>query len=197
VHIDTQFLTTLPKREFAAGVAEIIKMAVMFDAEFFAWLENADLNDENSLAHAIKRAVELKARVVAQDEKEKGLRAVLNYGHTFGHVIENETGYSTFLHGEAVGIGMVMANTMALGQGCMDENEAQRVKRLLQKYDIPVTYAIKDTQKFYERFFYDKKSLDSTLTFILPNHIGAHRIVKDPAKAEVMRTLEPFAKETH
>jgi len=94
VYIDTHFLSTLPKREFAAGVAEIVKMAVVFDKEFFEWLEKADLSDEEQLKEAIKKSVELKARIVALDEREGGVRASLNYGHTFGHVIENETGYT-------------------------------------------------------------------------------------------------------
>ena len=93
VYIDPYFLTTLPKREFGAGVAEIVKMAVTFNKEFFKFLENNDLNDKSVLEDAIKQAVQTKADVVAQDEKEHGLRAALNYGHTFGHVIENETMY--------------------------------------------------------------------------------------------------------
>ncbi|MGM0534083.1 MAG: 3-dehydroquinate synthase [Campylobacterota bacterium] len=195
VHIDTQFLTTLPKREFSAGVAEIIKMAVMFDNDFFAWLETADLNDENSLRHAIRRAVELKAQVVANDEKEKGVRAVLNYGHTFGHVIENETGYSTYLHGEAVGIGMVMANALACRLDMFSTDQSRRITDLLQQYGIPTTYSIKDTNRFYQRFFYDKKSQDTSLKFILPKAIGDHAIVQNPPKKTVMRMLEDFSKE--
>ena len=93
VYIDPSFLETLPKREFSAGVAEIIKMAVCFDEEFFVWLEEHNLNDEQNIQVAIQKSVQTKAWVVSQDEKEKGLRAALNYGHTFGHVIENETMY--------------------------------------------------------------------------------------------------------
>ena len=196
VHIDTQFLTTLPQREFGAGVAEVIKMAVMFDAAFFTWLQKADLTKEADLQHAIKRAVELKARVVAQDEKEKGLRAVLNYGHTFGHVIENETNYSTYLHGEAVGMGMVIANTLAIALGIFTQKEADEVTQLLQKYDIPTHYTINDAQKFYERFFYDKKSQNSSLKFILPQKIGSHRIIQDPNRKRVLDVLEQFGKES-
>jgi 3-dehydroquinate synthase len=113
VYIDTHFLSTLPQREFSAGMAEVIKMAVMFDKEYFENLENESLN----LEEIIKRSVELKAWVVNQDEKEKGIRSVLNYGHTFGHVIENLTNYKTYLHGEAVAIGMVMANELSIELG--------------------------------------------------------------------------------
>ena len=119
VHIDPFFLSTLPKREKGAGIAEIVKMAVTFNKEFFEWLEDNDLNDEENVKIAIAKSVETKAWVVSQDEKEKGIRAALNYGHTFGHVIENETNYDTYLHGEAVGIGMVMANTLAVRLGMM------------------------------------------------------------------------------
>ncbi len=100
-------------------------------------------------------------------KKEKGIRAALNYGHTFGHVIENETNYDTFLHGEAVGIGMVMANALAVRIGNMSEEDALRVKNLLEKYDIPTDYKIKDVEDFYQHFFLDKKSLDDKIKFIL------------------------------
>ncbi|HHD80854.1 MAG TPA: 3-dehydroquinate synthase, partial [Campylobacterales bacterium] len=123
VYIDTDFLDTLPKREFSAGMAELIKMSVMFDAEFFKFLETNDLCTKDSLSKAIARSVELKAWVVNQDEKEAGIRAVLNYGHTFGHVIENETEYKTYLHGEAVAIGMVMANVLANILGLITQDD--------------------------------------------------------------------------
>jgi len=99
VFIDPHFLSTLPKREFAAGVAEIVKMAVTFNKDFFSFLEKADLYDKTVLQEAIKQAVETKADVVTKDEKEQGIRAALNYGHTFAHVIENETNYYTYVHG--------------------------------------------------------------------------------------------------
>lgn len=195
VYADPYFLTTLPKREFAAGVAEIIKMAVTFDADFFAWLEDADLTNRDVLAEAVAKSVRTKAKVVAQDEKERGLRAALNYGHTFGHVIENETNYTTYLHGETVAIGMVMANRLAVRLGMMDKAEAERVERLLKKYDLPVSYAIDDAEKFYETFFLDKKSGDSTITFIIPEHIGGVAITDAVSKADVMAVLNEFGGE--
>lgn len=193
VYADPYFLTTLPKREFAAGVAEIVKMAVTFDAGFFAWLETADLNDPAQLSEAVARSVRTKAAVVAQDEKERGLRAALNYGHTFGHVIENETKYTAFLHGETVAIGMVMANRLAVRLGLMDAEEVERVVALLRRYDLPVTYAIRDTEAFYNAFFLDKKSGDTRITFILPHHLGGVEITDDIAKADVMAVLETYS----
>jgi len=192
VEIDPFFLTTLPRREFSAGVAEIVKMAVTFNKDFFIWLEENDLEDKENIKIAIKKSVETKAWVVSQDEKEKGLRAALNYGHTFGHVIENETNYDTYLHGEAVGIGMVMANTLAVKLGNMSEDEANRVKTLLEKYDIPTTYNIKNVEDFYGHFFLDKKSTDDKIKFILPKSIGACEITDKISKDDVIEVLKGF-----
>lgn len=192
VYIDPYFLKTLPKREFGAGVAEIVKMAVTFNKDFFEFLEKTDLNDTKNLQEAIKQAVETKASVVAKDEKERGLRAALNYGHTFGHVIENETQYKQYLHGEAVAMGMVMANQTAVALGLMSESEAQRVKNLLQKYDLPVDYRIMDENSFYETFYLDKKSSDASVTFIIPKHIGGVEITDAIDKEIVLNVLKTF-----
>ncbi len=192
VYIDPFFLTTLPSREFAAGVAEIVKMAVTFNKEFFEFLESADLNDSTVLQEVIKQAVQTKADVVAQDEKEHGIRAALNYGHTFGHVIENETKYKKYLHGEAVAIGMIMANETALKMNLMSANDATRVKLLLEKYNLPTSYNIEDSQKFYETFFLDKKSSDSSITFIIPIGIGDVKITDAVEKELVISVLESF-----
>ena len=192
VYIDPYFLSTLPKREFGAGVAEIVKMAVTFNSEFFTWLENHKLDDEN-LNTAIAKSVETKAWVVSQDEKEKGLRAALNYGHTFGHVIENETNYTTYLHGEAVGIGMVMANNLAVKLGMMEESQANRIKSLLEQYDIPTDYKINDVESFYDKFFLDKTSLDDNSKFILPIGIGECSITDEISKEDVIDVLKGFA----
>jgi 3-dehydroquinate synthase len=194
VYIDPYFLTTLPKREFGAGVAEIVKMAVTFNKEFFEFLEVADLSNAQLLQDAIKQAVQTKANVVSQDEKEQGLRAALNYGHTFGHVIENETQYKKYLHGEAVAIGMVMANEMAIKMNLMSQKEALRVKALLEKYNLPVNYEIEDVKKFYEAFFLDKKSSDSAITFILPLGIGDVVITDKVDVGTVMCVLNKFGK---
>ncbi len=192
VYIDPYFLTTLPKRELGAGIAEIVKMAVTFNKEFFTWLEQNDLNDSENVKVAIKKSVETKAWVVSQDEKEHGIRAALNYGHTFGHVIENETNYDTYLHGEAVGIGMCMANEVSVKLGIMTKDEALRVKNLLEKYDIPTTYKIKDVEDFYEHFFLDKKSLDNKIKFILPIGIGDCKITDEVSKEDVVSVLKGF-----
>lgn len=192
VFIDPYFLNTLAPREFAAGVAEMLKMAITFDKELFLFLEDANLNDKNILAEAIKKAVQTKAGVVAKDEKEHGLRAALNYGHTFAHVIENETNYKDFLHGEAVAIGMIMANEVSLSLGLMSSDEALRVKNILEKYNLPTTYKIKNANSFYDSFFLDKKSSDENITFILAKGIGEVEIKNDIEPSVIMQALHKF-----
>jgi len=193
VYIDPMFLSTLPKREFSAGVAEIVKMAATFNKDFFEWIEKNDLRNSNNIETAILKSVETKAWVVSQDERERGLRAALNYGHTFGHVIENETNYNTYLHGEAVGIGMVMANELSVELGLMSTDEAKRIKNVLESYDIPTTYKIQDVEEFYDHFFFDKKSLDNKIKFILAKNIGDCKITNEIDKQTVISVLKGFS----
>ena len=195
VYINPEFLKTLPAREFAAGIAEIVKMAVMFDKNYFEFLQTADFSDEKVLKEAIRKSVELKAWVVNQDEKEAGIRAVLNYGHTFGHVVENETNYTTYLHGEAVAIGMVMANALAVELGLFTQEEAQSVQVLLEKSSLPTQYSIKDVDDFYEHFFLDKKSANNSIKFILPNGMGQHKVVSDIDEKIVKKVLHTLGGE--
>ena len=194
VYIDTEFLKTLPKREFSAGIAEVIKMAVMFDKEYFDFLVDADFSDKMSLEKAIQRSVELKAEVVNLDEKESGIRAVLNYGHTFGHVIENETEYTQYLHGEAVAIGIMMANALAVELGLLRQDEMDKVENFLLKHDLPTNYEIVDVDSFYNKFFLDKKAANNTLKFILPRGIGGHIIRDDISEERLKKVLNKFSK---
>jgi len=192
VYCDSTFLKTLPKREFAAGVAEIIKMAVTFDKAFFEWLESHDLFDEENLTMAIHKSISIKADVVSQDETEQGIRAVLNYGHTFAHVIENQTHYTTYLHGEAVAIGIVMANALASKLGLLSQDEVRRIQVLLERYALPTHYVIDDLEAFYDAFFLDKKSANDTITFILAQGIGGHTMQNTIPKAVVLEALGAF-----
>jgi 3-dehydroquinate synthase len=189
VYIDTDFLDTLPSREFSSGIAEIVKMAVMFDSDYFNYLESADFSDKKTLEKIIERSVELKAWVVNQDEKEAGIRAVLNYGHTFAHVIENETEYKRYLHGEAVAIGIVMANRLAHELGLISIEEMARVKNLLVKHSLPVEYKIENVDTFYDKFFLDKKSSNDKIKFILPNGIGDFKVQDDIDENVIKRVL--------
>jgi len=192
VYIDTNFLQTLPKREFSAGIAEIVKMAVMFDKEYFYFLQEADFLNKADLEKVIERSVSLKAEVVNLDEKEAGIRAVLNYGHTFGHVIENETNYKIYLHGEAVAIGMVMANRLSVELGLMTENESKLVSEFLIKHNLPVDYKIKDIDVFYDKFFLDKKSANNKIKFILPKGLGGHMVREDIDEIILKKVLTSF-----
>ncbi len=192
VYIDTEFLKTLPVREFSAGIAEIVKMAVMFDKAYFDFLMNADFQDKQMLEKAIERSVELKAEVVNLDEKESGIRAVLNYGHTFGHVVEYETAYKTYVHGEAVAIGMMMANALAVELDMMQQDEMDLVTTFLQKHNLPISYEIKDVDAFYDKFFLDKKTANNKLKFILPQGIGGHMIRDDISEEVLKKVLKAF-----
>ena len=194
VYIQTEFLDSLPKREFNAGVAEIIKMAVMFDKSFYEWLKNNSLNEKDNLRVAIKRSIELKADVVSKDEKEKGIRSVLNYGHTFAHVIENETAYKRYLHGEAVAIGINMANHLALKLDLLSKSDLDDIKALLLRYELPTRYEISDVDKFYDAFFLDKKVDNESIKFILPNSIGSYKIMSSIKKDLIIETLKSFGK---
>ncbi|EAJ5681866.1 3-dehydroquinate synthase [Campylobacter lari] len=199
VYCESEFLKTLPSRELAAGMAEFIKMAVVFDEAILSFLENLDedkfLNaklDDITLAQIIQKSIELKANVVSQDEKESGLRMLLNYGHTFAHVIENQTEYKKYLHGEAVAIGMNMANILALNLGLLSKQECQRVQNLLMKFKLPISYKIPNTQEFYNAFFLDKKTHFQKINFILACGLGKACIKNDISKEDILHTLEVF-----
>ncbi len=190
VYIDLAFLKTLEKREFQAGVAEIIKMAVCFDKNLVERLETKDLKD--CLEEVIFQSVNIKAQVIMQDEKEQNIRAGLNYGHTFGHAIEKETDYERFLHGEAIAIGMRMANDLALSLGMLTLKEYERIENLLKKFGLIFNYKITDIQKFYERLFLDKKSENKTIKFILPKGVGAFEIASHIPKETIIKVLEKW-----
>ncbi len=192
VYIDTNFLKTLPSREFSAGIAEIIKMAVMFDRDYFDFLQDADFSQKEDLERVIERSVSLKAEVVNLDEKESGIRAVLNYGHTFGHVIENETEYKRYLHGEAVSIGIVMANRLSVRLGLMSQEESRRVTEFLVKHNLPIDYEIKDVDSFYDKFFLDKKSANNKIKFILAKGLGGHTIRDNIDEVLLKEVLSTF-----
>ena len=193
VYCESKFLSTLPAREFAAGVAEAVKMAVCFDVELFKFFETHDLKSADEISHVIARCVEIKANVVERDERESGIRAALNYGHTFAHAIEQSTNYTRFLHGEAVAIGMAMANALARRLGKLSGEQEERIRAVLQKFALPMEFKIKDIDTFYELFFLDKKSENGKIKFILPDGIGKFSIADDIDRASVIATLREFA----
>lgn len=177
VLIDLGVLTTLPEREYRSGLAEVVKYGVILDAEFFEYLERniAGLNARQPevLEHVIARCCELKAQVVQQDEREEtGLRAVLNYGHTFCHAIETVTGYSRYLHGEAVGIGMVCAARLAESLGRIDASFTHRQRDLLVALGLPVAAEGLDPDALVAAMQHDKKVEQGRLRFVLPTRLG-------------------------
>jgi 3-dehydroquinate synthase len=179
VLIDTDTLNTLPDRELSAGLAEVIKYGAICDATFFDWLEaNMDSllgRDADALAHAIRRSCELKADVVAADEREAGRRAILNFGHTFGHAIEHCQGYGEWLHGEAVAAGMIMAAKLS----GIDTGDVTRLSALVAAAGLPVDPPPIAPADWMAAMGMDKKVQDKRLRFVLLDAIGACRVTSD------------------
>lgn len=195
VIIDTDTLDTLPERELAAGLAEVIKYGLIRDPEFFTWLEdNMDrltARDPEALAYAIERSCRNKAEVVAADERESGQRALLNLGHTFGHAIETGMGYGTWLHGEAVGTGMLLAADLSARLGWLDSAQVERIARLLERARLPTrTPAEMDSAQFLELMAVDKKVLDGGLRLVLLKNIGAAVVTGDFDPQKLRATLD-------
>ncbi len=190
---DTTTLRTLPPRELRAGLAEVVKYGLIFDLAFLEWIEaNVErlLNlDDEALAHAIYRSCELKADVVRRDERESGDRALLNLGHTFGHAIETVTGYTEWLHGEAVAAGMVIAADMSARLGLLRNEDVQRVRTLLQRMDLPVEAPKFGAQRALECMRVDKKVKSGRIRLILLEKLGAARFTADYADDALHATL--------
>ncbi len=191
VLIDTGVLETLPERELAAGLAEVIKYGCIQDAEFLGWLEEAMpallARDPAALTHAIHRSCEVKAAVVAADEREGGVRAILNFGHTFGHAIETHTGYSTWLHGEAVAAGMVMAADLSARIGTLSQEDAARIRALVAAAGLPqVPPEDMNEERFLELMAVDKKVIDGRLRLILLQGLG-NAVIRDDVPPQLLR----------
>ncbi len=190
---DTSTLTTLPARELRAGIAEVIKYGLICDAELFAWLElhmEALLaKDPAALAYVIRRSCEIKAAVVGRDEREQGERALLNLGHTFGHAAEAATGYRQWLHGEAVGAGLVIAAAMSRELGLLTPADAERVRRLVERAGLPVSVAPVSAAAMLEHMRIDKKVLAGRLRLVLLRRIGTAFVTADYPHASLEQTL--------
>ena len=190
---DTATLGTLPPRELSAGLAEVIKHGAIIDAPFFDWIESniARLmaRDPEALAYAIRRSCEIKADVVRQDEREGGLRAILNFGHTFGHAIESGMGYGQWLHGEAVGCGMVMAADLSQRLGYIDAAARERVAALVRAAGLPDSAPDLDAARWLELMQVDKKNEGGQIRFILLRPLGAPLITTVPQDA-LLATLQ-------
>ncbi len=196
VAIDINMLNTLPEREFHSGLAEIVKYGMILDPEFFSFLEtNAQAildRQPHTLRQIIKRSCELKAFVVSQDEREEtGLRAVLNFGHTFAHAFETIGGYGTWLHGEAVAAGMVCANKLALKRGMIDANLDRRLVDLLNVFKLPTKPPLLSSKALIDVMRNDKKSVNGKLRFILPTKLGEVSLFDDVSEDDVKGVLSP------
>jgi 3-dehydroquinate synthase len=199
---DLEVLNTLPKRQRAAGYAEVAKYGLLGDAKFFDWLDNnVDVivnggNDMSAMAHAVQTCCAMKARIVAEDETETGVRALLNLGHTFGHALEAATGYSDrLLHGEAVAIGMVQAFKFSEQLGVCAKGTHERVVKHLKSAGLPthcseIPATLPPNEKLVELMRQDKKAVGGKLTFILAKSVGETYIAKGVAESEVMSFLE-------
>ena len=195
VMIDPDTLQTLPAREFKAGLAEVIKYGVIGDSDLFELLERSeDFDDPRSintelLETILERSAQAKALVVAADEKEGGQRAILNYGHTFGHVVETLSGYGTWLHGEAVAIGMVAVASLAVQRGVLTQSDADRQTRLIQSTGLPSQWPDLDPDLVLSTLQGDKKVRNGRLRFVLPTSIGSVSIVDDVSTDEIRACL--------
>lgn len=193
---DMATLATLPPREFVAGLAEVIKYGAIADSIFFDWLEGAMpallARDDATLAHAILRSCELKADVVGADERESGVRAILNFGHTFGHAIETGAGYGTWLHGEAVGCGMAMASTASREAGLASDEEVQRVVALVRRAGLPVEAPALGVPRWLDLMQSDKKAERGEIRLVLMHGLGQAVVqaVEPEAVADVVRRHE-------
>jgi 3-dehydroquinate synthase len=193
---DTSALATLPPRELRAGIAEVIKYGLICDSAFFAWLE--EHMDEllaaepAALAHVVKRSCEIKAEIVGRDEREQGDRALLNLGHTFGHAVESATHYTKWLHGEAIGAGLLMAAAMSQECGLMKGGDVVRLQRLLERASLPVRIPEVSPQVALEHMKIDKKVQSGRMRLILVRSIGESFVTADYPEPALQRTLETY-----
>ncbi|MEK7435843.1 MAG: 3-dehydroquinate synthase [Pseudomonadota bacterium] len=194
---DTAALASLPPRELSAGLAEVIKHGLIRDDEFVAWLEqNVEqlrACDPDALAHAVRRCCEIKAAVVAEDERETGVRALLNFGHTFGHAIESSLGYGNWLHGEAVAAGMVMAADLSRRMGFIEQADLDRSVALLKRAGLPTTQPGILPARLLELMALDKKTEGGQLRFVLLDRIGAASLRADVPAALLQETMAACA----
>jgi 3-dehydroquinate synthase len=195
VWIDVEALKTLPKRELLAGLVEVIKYGVILDEGLFDFIETNREKilslESNSLIHIIKRSCEIKAEVVSKDERESGLRSILNYGHTIGHAIETATEYKRYLHGEAVAIGMYLEARLSQVLDLISRKQLFRIKDLIDSYGLPSEVpADLDINRIFSSIQLDKKAVAGELKFILPEKIGKVRIHKGVTEKSIRKVLQ-------
>jgi 3-dehydroquinate synthase len=195
VWIDIDTLATLPRREFLAGLAEVLKYGVIWDADLFDFLatnrEKILGFDGPSLTHIIGRSCQIKSEVVSRDERESGLRAVLNYGHTIGHAVETVTGYKSFLHGEAVAIGMYLEGRLSAILGIIGNEEVEKIRNLAEAYGLSCSLpAGTDLNLLFSAMQLDKKTVSGEMKFILPERIGSVTMRTGISSGKIRKALE-------
>jgi 3-dehydroquinate synthase len=193
---DTSTLATLPVRELRAGLAEVIKYGLICDAPFFDWLEaNMDgllAADPAALAHVVQRSCEIKAQIVGLDEREQGDRALLNLGHTFGHAVESATHYTRWLHGEAIGAGLLMAAAMSHECGLIEAAPVDRLRKLLERVGLPVKIDGVPPGVALEHMRIDKKVQSGRMRLVLLRAIGDSFVTADYSEPALQRTLSAY-----
>ncbi len=193
VFIDVDFGDSLPAREYLTGLAEVLKYGIIWDLEFFAYLEkNADKiarRDKECLQHIVFRCCQIKADIVAQDEKENGVRALLNLGHTFGHAFEALTDYRLYNHGEAVAIGIVCASRLSNELGILTRQDLERIHNLITQLGLPVAYSSLEKRDIIQQMYKDKKTVGGKLQLVLPVGLGRSQVFSDISETQIAQVL--------
>ena len=194
VWIDVDVLKTLPRRELIAGMGEVVKYGVIADEQFFNFIERHFKDilslDKDTLIHTVARSCEIKAMIVSSDEREKGLRAILNFGHTIGHALETITGYRKYRHGEAVAMGMVFAARLAVNIGICKDDVAAGIESLCRLIGLKTKLPVVDLSDLIDIISRDKKVADGEVRFVLPVRIGEVKIVEDADNGILQRTVQ-------
>lgn len=195
VIIDINFLKKLPYNELVSGMAEVIKYAIVFDEKFFHWLEenikNLLLLDNSLIPYCIKKCCELKAKIISLDERENNFRALLNFGHTYGHAIEAHSGYGNWLHGEAISVGMVMASRASEIMGFLNKTDYKRILSLLKKTGLPIQGPKNMSAASYLPYMMrDKKVISGEIRLVLPISIGKAKIYSGIDKNVILNSIK-------
>ena len=194
---DTAFLSSLDPKEMSDGLAEIIKYGLIYDRDFFVWLQTNISNileqDRASLGHAVQRSCQIKAEIVAQDEREQSIRAILNFGHTFGHAIENQTGYDQWSHGHAIAAGMVLASKLSAKMSLISEEDVELIKDILLRAGLPVEPPKISTHDFVDAMKADKKVKARVIQLVLLKEIGSAFLTADYSEEDLEETLRGTA----
>lgn len=196
VFVDVGFIQTLPEREYLTGLAEVIKYGIIWDRDFFQYLEGHQelikARDKKCLIYMVERCCAIKSQIVAQDETENGLRALLNLGHTFGHAFEALTGYQKYTHGEAVAIGIICAARMAYHLHLLRQSDLDRIQKLIKDFGLPIVYGDLDSRAVVAQMRKDKKNTGGKTKLVLPVSLGVSQVFYDLSESDIAAVLNAF-----